>query len=119
MARILLVDDSHDCNQTLATLLTLDHHSVCVAESGRAALDAIAKLDFDLILLDLVMPDMDGFEVAKQIRRIVGDKCLRIVALTGFCSDRLAVEGEHFDDVLLKPMRLEQLRTLIAGPAPT
>jgi CheY-like chemotaxis protein len=119
MARILVVDDNHDCSQSLAALLRCNHHEAIVADSGIAAIGAAETAAFDLVLLDLLMPGMDGFEVARQLRRRLEARCPRIVALTGYHSSAPLAGQTLFDAVLMKPAELEKITALIptSGPA--
>jgi CheY-like chemotaxis protein/HPt (histidine-containing phosphotransfer) domain-containing protein len=125
--RILLAEDNV-VNQKLATrLLEQQGHAVVVASDGRAALDAVERQEFDLILMDGQMPEMDGFEAATAIRareKDTGGRRIPIVALTAYAmkGDRERCLAAGMDDYLAKPFRAKELvqvieRLLPAGPA--
>ena len=112
--RILIVDDNRDLADTLAHLLRSLHHEVATAHSGDSALaEALAFLP-DLILLDLGLPGVDGYEVAERIRREpkLSDVC--IVALTAYGdAGEPSAKTSSFDAHVTKPVELKTLRELI------
>jgi two-component system CheB/CheR fusion protein len=109
--RILVVDDNQDAADTLAMLLEADGAQVRAVYDGAAALAALPGLRPHTVLLDLGMPDMDGFEVARRIRADPAWSGVRIVALTGWGqeSDRERTRGAGFDFHLTKPVDLGML----------
>ncbi|EHJ47994.1 PAS/PAC sensor hybrid histidine kinase [Solidesulfovibrio carbinoliphilus subsp. oakridgensis] len=117
--RILLAEDN-DINQILAVkLLTLQGHEVATAENGREVLARLAESDFDLILMDVRMPDMDGVEAMRRIRdgEVPGaDPDIPIVAVTAhaLAGDRERFLAEGFDGYLAKPLDFEALSGLLA-----
>ena len=103
--RVLIVDDNADSADVLADLLRLWGHEVYVAHDGRSGIDRGCALAPDVALLDIGLPDLDGFEVARRLRSELGDRIL-LVAVTGyggteFC-DRARQQG--FDEQLTKPV---------------
>ena len=105
--RILIVDDNHDSAEMLATLLELAGHETFAAHDGLAAVEAAAKLDLDVILLDIGLPVMNGYEAARRIREQRGQKRRPLlVALTGWGQDedRGRSEEAGFDAHLVKPV---------------
>ena len=114
--RILVVDDHHDAGDSLVTLLRLLGHQVRIAYDGLAALDAVKGFRPEVVLLDIGMPGMDGFEVASRLRQDPAQERLLIVALTGYGRDedlrRSAAAG--FDAHLVKPVDISVLNTLLA-----
>jgi signal transduction histidine kinase/CheY-like chemotaxis protein len=114
--RILLAEDNK-VNQILATeMLRQQGHRVTLAVNGREALEALAREDFDLVLLDVQMPEMDGEEVASRVRRgETRDACVPIVALTAhaLAGDRERFIAAGMDDYLAKPFELAALRQVI------
>jgi CheY-like chemotaxis protein len=126
---VLVVDDSQDTANSMAELLGLYGHVVRVAFDGEEALRVAAETLPDVVLLDLLMPRMDGYGVAKQIRERgegVGKRPL-LVAVTGYSSDadRLRTAEAGFDLHLVKPVDpgvivgvLERFRRLIAPTIP-
>jgi signal transduction histidine kinase/CheY-like chemotaxis protein len=117
--RLLVVDDNEDVARSLAMMLRLQGHEVRVAGDGPSALE-IARADRpELVLLDLGMPGMDGFEVARRLREEPGLEGVTLVALTGWGqeADRRRTREAGFDAHLVKPVEPEQLQHLLAGSA--
>lgn len=113
--RVLIVDENRDAAQTLAMLLRQMEHQVEVCYSGRAALEAARRLRPDVIFLDLLMPDMDGFEVARQLRLDPAFQGTFIVAVTGLAGDddRRRSREAGIDHHLVKPVDPEFIRSLL------
>jgi two-component system, sensor histidine kinase len=114
--RILVVDDNRDAAETLGALLEALGATVTVTHSGRAALDVVGQFDPDAVLLDIGMPEMDGYEVARQLRSMPGRSHTLLIALTGWGQDQ-DVRQSHaagFDHHLVKPPDIEKLRELLA-----
>ncbi len=113
--RFLVVDDNRDAADSLAMLLRLQGAEVHVAYEGQAALDSARAARPDIVLLDLGMPGMDGFEIAARLRADLelGDALL--VALTGWGQPehRRATAEAGFDRHLVKPVDLGDLRALL------
>jgi CheY-like chemotaxis protein len=116
--RVLVVDDNRDAADTLATLLGALGVTVAVAYSGRAAVDAVATFSPDAVLLDIGMPDMDGYETSRRIRAQYADDLL-LVALTGWGQDEDLRQSRAagFDHHLVKPPDIERLREILMAPA--
>jgi CheY-like chemotaxis protein len=113
--RILVVDDNRDAAEALGILLEALGATVSVVHSGRAALDQIDAMAFDAVLLDIGMPEMDGYEVARQIRARPRQADTLLIALTGWdqdpdCSQSRAAGFNHH---LVKPLDVEKLRELL------
>jgi signal transduction histidine kinase len=118
--RLLVVDDNKDAADSLAMLLRLQGHQVRVAHDGPGALE-IAKEDSpDLVLLDIGMPGMDGYEVAGRMRRQFGPGNIRLAALTGWGQqeDRRRTAEAGFDYHLVKPVEPNVLENLLADLKP-
>ncbi len=113
--RILVVDDNVDAAESLGMLLRLLGASVATANSGAEALQLLTVHAPALVLLDLGMPGMDGYEVLQRIRSMELTSPVRVVALTGWgqMSDRRRVEEAGFDQHLVKPVDLAALETLL------
>lgn len=109
-SRVLVVDDNVDAADTLAELLRELGHSVRVCHSGRAALELAAAFLPEAVLLDIGLPEMDGYEVARALRQSSTPPPM-LVALTGYGqdSDRERSQGAGFSEHLVKPVRLERL----------
>jgi CheY-like chemotaxis protein len=114
--RVLVVDDNKDSADSLATLLALMGHEVDTANDGVGAVSKAAGFHPDLILLDIGMPRLNGYEAARWIRE-QGHKNLTLVALTGWgqAEDRRLSEEAGFDAHIVKPIELDTLTKLLAG----
>ncbi len=110
--RILVVDDESDTASALAELLTLKGHPAKAVLDGTAALAAAAELEPELVLIDLGLPGMDGYELARRFRDLYGER-VHLVAVTGYSEDRDRLREAGFDGHLLKPTSLDQLLGLI------
>ena len=115
--RLLLVDDNVDSARTLAMLLELSGHEVDVAHSGAAALEAVDRCQPACVFLDIGMPDMNGYEVARRLRSESRFNGVHLVALTGYGReyDRQQAEAAGFDQFLIKPVAYEKLQELLEG----
>lgn len=114
--RILVVDDNKDAADSLAHLLALWGHSVCVAYDGQAALAAAASFKPQIVLLDIAMPAMHGGTVARRLRQLPELKTALIVAITANDSDdpRLDEWRNYFDSFAQKPYSAGTLEAVIA-----
>ncbi len=114
--RLLIVDDKHDAARTLSDLLRTLGATVAVAHSGRSALERLADFDPDAILLDIGMPEMDGYEVARRIRALPDRANTLLIALTGWGQDHDYSQSRAagFDHHMVKPPNIEKLRELLA-----
>jgi|SRR5688572_8739154 len=112
--RVLVVDDNRDAGDTLGMLLTSLHATVRMVHSGPEALAMIDEFEPEVILLDIGMPFMDGYEVARRIRSRRG-KSVRLIALTGWGQEEDVRRAERagFDHHLVKPPDLEKLGKLL------
>ncbi|MFO0907186.1 MAG: ATP-binding protein [Isosphaeraceae bacterium] len=113
--RILVVDDSRDAAESLARLLRRLHHDVVVAHDGPSALDLALATHPDLALLDIGLPGMDGYELARRLRSEPAHDGIELVALTGYGGDadrRRSLEA-GFDDHLVKPIEFDALQLTI------
>ncbi|WP_090370934.1 PAS domain S-box protein [Nitrosospira sp. Nl5] len=115
--RVLVVDDNHDAAEILGMLLASIGINVQVANSGPAALAAIPDYQPNVILMDIGMPGMDGYEVARRIREQPQFKDIKLVALTGWGQeeDRRLSRASGFDHHLTKPVDFKVLEDLIAA----
>jgi len=109
--RILVVDDNRDAANALAVLLRLIGHEVQVAHDGPSALDNARANPPEIILLDIGMPRMNGFEVGRRLRQDLGLTTVLLVALTGYGQDqdRKRSHEAGFDMHLVKPIELSHL----------
>jgi len=115
--RILVVDDSADAADSLATLLRLQGQSVQVAYDGAAALAAAQGFHPELVFLDIGMPGMDGYEVARRLRQQPENEKTLLVALTGWGQkeDRQRSKEAGFDHHLTKPAGAQMLQELLGN----
>lgn len=117
--RILLVDDNPDAADSLAMLLRMDGHEVHTAYGAIEALKAADQLKPEMIFLDIGLPQMDGYEVARRLRVNSDHGPLRLVALTGYGQqeDRDRSHAAGFDDHLVKPVSPQALEQIFALPS--
>jgi signal transduction histidine kinase len=115
--RVLIVEDNADAREMLGTALSSAGHEVRGADTGAAALDAVATFRPDVGLIDIGLPGVDGYEVARRLRLTGGGKHMLLVALTGYGQpeDRLRARAAGFDAHLTKPVLPEQLAAVLAG----
>ena len=113
--RILVTDDSQDGADSLAFLLKAAGHEVWTAYDGRTAIQKAEELRPDVVLLDIGMPEVSGYDVARAIRREEWGRNMRLIALTGWGQPehrRRSIEV-GFDDHLVKPVELDTLENLL------
>ena len=113
--RVLVVDDCSDTAHVCAKLLRLSGFDVAVALGGCEALRLASDFHPHVTLLDIGLPDIDGFEVARRLRADPKFKMMTLIAFTAFASDKArsrANEGD-FDHFLVKPMPFADLLTLL------
>jgi signal transduction histidine kinase/CheY-like chemotaxis protein len=110
---ILVIDDESSVRETLADMLAALNHKVELADSGHAALEKLATADFDLVFTDLAMPEMDGWETARAIRK--QGRETTIVLVTGYGAGTAPPTGETglIDAVLGKPFDFDQVGEVI------
>ncbi len=113
--RILVADDNPDALESLATLLELGGHEVFSAANGALALESAERNLPEVALLDIGMPKLDGYEVARRIRAQPWGRTITLVALTGWGqdSDRRRSGEAGFDSHLVKPLDLDKLMELL------
>jgi signal transduction histidine kinase len=113
--KILVVDDNRDAAEALAIALETQGHQVKTAFDGIAALQAVPEFRADIVLLDIGLPVMDGYEVAQKLRLMPGGDRLRIVAVSGYGqeSDRERSKRAGFDMHVVKPIDLNALDDIL------
>jgi signal transduction histidine kinase/CheY-like chemotaxis protein len=114
--RIMVVDDNVDALEMLAMLVEGDGHAVVTAHNGAEALELAASWKPDVVLLDIGMPDMDGYEIARQMKQEPRLSRTRLIALTGYGGeeDIRKSRAAGFDHHLVKPVDHALLRQLLA-----
>lgn len=115
--RVLIVDDNEDAADSLGMLLEASASEVRIAHSGREALTVFDQFDPAFVLLDIGMPDMDGYEVARAIRSRCGHRHPVLIAFTGWGqeADRVRAHEAGFDHHLVKPTDLRLLKAILGG----
>jgi len=116
--RVLIVDDNRDAADSLALLLGLEGHEERVAYAGRPAIEVAHEFKPEVAILDLGLPDLSGYDVARLLRQDPALARVELIALTGWGQEehrRRALEA-GFDHHVTKPVDLEQLGHLLGGP---
>ncbi len=115
--RILVVDDHQDSTDSLALFLRLRGHEVRTARDGPTALDEIERYRPEVVFLDLGLPGMSGYDVARRVRMRTDLGPLQLVALTGYGTDgdRQKTRDAGFDVHLAKPVDPRAVDELLAG----
>jgi CheY-like chemotaxis protein len=115
--RVLVVDDNEDGAESLALLLTLNGHEAYIAHDGTEAIEVAERERPDVVLLDIGLPGLNGFEVSRRIRERTWGKDVVLVAVTGWGQDehRRASTEAGFDAHLVKPVDHDALMALVAS----
>jgi two-component system CheB/CheR fusion protein len=120
----VVVEDSVDSRELLCELLTREGFECSTAENGRAGLALIDRVRPAIAILDVGLPEMDGFEMARRLRAKPEYADMYLIALTGYgqATDRAASRDAGFDEHLVKPVDIDALLNLLvalkgAGPA--
>jgi CheY-like chemotaxis protein len=116
--RVLIVEDSQDARNSLRTILEMAGHTVMTAEDGPRGLQQLTRAKPDVALIDIGLPSMDGYELARRARSS-GSRAL-LVALTGYglSDDKNLARQAGFDAHMTKPAAVDSLLALIANTAP-
>ena len=115
--RVLIVDDERDTVITLSALLADEGYQVRGVYKGLDALDSMREFDPHIVLIDLALPDMSGWEVARRIRASYGDERHRLISITGRykqASDRVLGQLAGFNYFMEKPCDPQALVALLA-----
>jgi cyclic di-GMP phosphodiesterase len=115
-ARVLVVDDE-ETNRKLLTRLLSQEYSVVTAPDGEEALALVERIDVDLVLLDVRLPGLDGFEVCAHLKRMPRTRLVPVVLVTGLGAREHRIRGIHVgaDDFLIKPFDAEELHARVAS----
>lgn len=113
--RIVVIDDNQEAAESLAMLLELEGHAVRAAADGLTGLQLAHDVNAEAVLLDIGLPGIDGFEVARRIRREPWGKHLLLVAISGWsqAEQRERASSAGFDHYLTKPVSLDELNALL------
>jgi PAS domain S-box-containing protein len=116
--RILVVDDYADAAESLTMLLQAEGHEVETADCGIRAIEQARAFRPQIVLLDIGLPDLDGYEVARRLRTLPETRDAVLIALTGYgqVEDRERSQSAGFNHHLLKPVNFEKLSALLAAP---
>lgn len=112
--KVLVVEDEDDIAQSLVDILTVHGHEARAAPDGLAALDAARAFKPEVVIVDLGLPTMDGYEVARKLRTEHGQGMF-LIALTGYNKDAARLREAGFDEHLTKPPDLEKLFALLGA----
>lgn len=117
LGRILVVDDNPDAALTLAMLLRLKGFETHTRHSGLEGIAAAESLQPEVILLDISMPGLNGYDTCRQIREYRWGQSMRVIALTGYgqAEDKRLSEAAGFDAHLIKPVDLDTLLAVLTG----
>jgi len=112
--KVLVVEDDPETADSLAALVGISGHEARIAYDGRSAIRNVRDDDYQLVLLDIGLPDMDGYEVARRLT-LLGQRSLSIVALTGYASDEdlRRSDGAGLDAHIIKPCDSDQLQRIL------
>ncbi|GAA2702042.1 response regulator transcription factor [Nonomuraea recticatena] len=108
-ARVLVVDDEPNIRDLLSEALSLNGFDVRTASSGRAALEAVASERPDIIVLDVMLPDLDGFTVARRLQEAQDSPLVLFLTAKDAVSDRISGLTAGGDDYVTKPFSLEEV----------
>jgi DNA-binding response OmpR family regulator len=115
--RVLIVDDDQDSVLMLMMLLRAEGHAVRGVYAGRKVMEAVAGFDPDVVLLDIQMPDLSGWEVARTLRAERGNTRPLLIGISGeykMGSDRILSQILGFDHYLVKPYEFSEVLRLLA-----
>lgn len=117
--RVLIVEDNLDTGEMYRMLIELSGHEALIAENGLLGLEMLKTTHPDIALVDIGLPGMDGYEIARRFRAEPNGDRVLLVALTGYGSsaDRDRSRQAGFDMHLLKPVDPEALKSLLDGSA--
>jgi CheY-like chemotaxis protein len=115
--RVLLVDDNMDSSEPLSLLLQAKGHETRIAVEGQEAIEVADEFLPDCVILDLGLPGIDGYEVARRLRERPYAATLTLVALTGWAGKDVRVKAAEagFDYHLVKPVNLEELERIVTA----
>jgi two-component system, NtrC family, response regulator AtoC len=111
---ILIVDDDEGVRQILAEALKGAGHTVAMADSGERAVSAVREAPVDLVILDMVLPRVDGLEVLREITTLRPETA--VIMITGYASVETAIRAMKMGavDYIVKPFRMEEVELIVA-----
>jgi CheY-like chemotaxis protein len=115
--RILVVDDNRDNATSLGMLIRMiGGHEVTIRYDGDAAVELLQSFHPEIVFLDIAMPNVDGYELCRRIRRTTWGDSVTVLAVTGLMHVEHAAAEAGFDGCILKPISVDQLRPLLDSP---
>ena len=113
MASILVVDDEENAREGLSKILTKEGYSVETAANGKEAIDSIKRSDYDLVITDMRMPLMDGFEVLRELKKL--DEGIGVIMITAYGEIESYLEAMNMGayEYINKPVRVNELKRVI------
>jgi len=112
-SKILLVDDNQMVCKAIGRLLEISGHEVAVAFDGQSALEKAREFQADVVVLDLELPDMGGYELLEQLKKLKTLANTKSIALTGYGEEFRHHKGVEFDHFLTKPADAKVLENLL------
>ncbi len=118
--RVLIIEDNPDVGRSLADVLSTIGHDVTVARDGSAGVSLAREMKPDVVICDVGLPDMNGYEVARALRQDEALRATRLIALSGYAQpeDRERARAAGFDVHLPKPAPIDELAELVGGAIP-
>ncbi|RUS48325.1 response regulator transcription factor [Cohnella sp. AR92] len=112
MTKILVIEDEKIIGEMISMYLTDEEFSVCRVETGQEGIEAIESFDPDVILLDLMLPDMDGIDLCEQVRAY-SDTPIIIISMNSKVNERVRALNAGADDYMVKPFSMQELKARI------
>ncbi len=118
--RVLIVDDHVNILETISRVLRKKGHTVATAANAQEAMERVAHFQPSVVLIDIGLPDVDGFELATRLRKQSAIKQATLIALTGFADETVRVSAldAGFDHLLVKPPNFSELEAVLAARPP-
>lgn len=113
LATILVVDDEENAREGLSKILTKEGYAVEMAANGKEAIETLRRLNFDLVITDMRMPLMDGFEVLREIKKM--DESIGVIMITAYGEVESYLEAMNMGafEYINKPVRVNELKRVI------
>jgi CheY-like chemotaxis protein len=112
-SKILLVDDNQTVCKAIGRLLESSGHQVAVAFDGKSALETVGRFHADVVVLDLKLPDMGGYELLSHLKKLKSFANTKSIALTGYGEEFRQNGGVRFDHFLTKPVDAKALEAFL------